>query len=317
MNKENLRKMDAPVLLITFNRPENTRKVFEKIKQAKIKRLYIFNDGPRNGNMGDIKAQSQIKSLIDEIDWECDLHTNFQEKNLGCGKGCATAISWAFENEENLIILEDDCVPSLPFFKYCNYTLEKYWHDTRIWLISGRSHQQGTRFFDNQDYIFTHYGHIWGWATWKRCWNHFDIRMKDLPNFLKSGGSLNVLATPEEGRLYNKKYHKLSTDKNLSTHAWGFQFIFSILKNAGLCIVPAKNLIQNIGHIGTHSKQKSIFQDLKADENFEITKEPLFVLHNKEYEIYHFNNHIKKIIGVTTPIKYVLRKGHRIIGWKK
>ncbi|MBU0460074.1 MAG: hypothetical protein KJ771_04665, partial [Nanoarchaeota archaeon] len=151
----------------------------------------------------------------------------------------------------------------------------------------------------------------------KRCWNHFDIRMKDLPNFLKSGGSLNVLATPEEGRLYNEKYHKLSTDKNLSNHTWDFQFGFTILKNAGLCIVPAKNLIHNIGHIGTHSRQKSTLQDLKADENFKITKEPLFVLPNQEYEICHFNNHIKKIFGVTAPVEQVLRKGHKIIGWKK
>jgi len=306
--------MEAPVLLITFNRPDNTRKVFKKIKQAKIKTLYFFNDAPREGNEEDIMARTAIKRFVDEVDWECDLHINFQEKNLGCGWGPSTAISWAFEKEKQLIILEDDCVPSLPFFDYCNHCLEKYKNDTRIWLISGRSHQQGSKFFKEQDYIFTHYGHSWGWATWKRCWGHFDMDMKDFPQFLKSGGAMNVLSSKEEGKLYNNKYTKLYDNKKLHTHAWDFQFGFAILKNAGLCIVPAKNLIENIGHIGTHSVGKTKHHELKAFDNFKVEKEPLFVLANKEYEQLHFNTHIKKIMGTASLYKRIINKILKIIG---
>ena len=103
---------EAPVLLITFNRPDYTRQVFEKIRQAKVKKLYIANDGPREGNLEDQKAREEIKQIVNDIDWECDVKTLFYDKNLGCGWGPATAISWAFENEDKLIILEDDCVPS-------------------------------------------------------------------------------------------------------------------------------------------------------------------------------------------------------------
>lgn len=307
-------RIEAPVLLITFNRPDNTRKVFEKIKQAKIKKLYVFNDAPRSGNKEDEKARSRIKELLKEVNWECDLRTNFQEKNLGCGWGPATAITWAFENENRLIILEDDCVPSLPFFDYCNYCLEKYKDDTRVWLVSGRSHQQGSKFFDNQDYIFIHYGHSWGWATWKRCWNHFDMDMKDFPQFLKSGGAINVLSSKEEGKLYNNKYTKLYADKKLYTHAWDFQFGFAILKNAGLSIVPAKNLIENIGYFGAHSCGKQKLHALKASDNFKVEKEPLFVLVNKAYEQLHFNTHIKKIMGKAPLCKRIARKCLKIIG---
>lgn len=310
---------EAPVLLITFNRPDYTIQVLEKIREAKVKRLYIANDAPRNGNQADEKAREEIKALIaSKVDWECELYTLFQEKNLGCGWGPATAISWAFENEDRLIILEDDIVPSLAFFPYCNLMLEMYKNDTRIWLISGRSHQSNSQYFDNQDYIFSHYGHSLGWATWKRCWQHFDMRMSDMHDFIKMGGALNVLSSKEEGRLYNKRYKKLIEDKNLETHAWDFQFVYTKLKNGGLSIVPAKNLIHNIGIIGTHySGKTNKFTSMPAVENFKVEKHPKFVIVNKAYEKLHFNSHIKKIMGATPLYKKVFRKIKRMLACKK
>jgi hypothetical protein len=310
---------EAPVLLITFNRPDYTIQVLEKIREAKVKRLYIANDAPRNGNQADEKAREEIKALIaSKVDWECELYTLFQEKNLGCGWGPATAISWAFENEDRLIILEDDIVPSLAFFPYCNLMLEMYKNDTRIWLISGRSHQSNSQYFDNQDYIFSHYGHSWGWATWKRCWQHFDMRMSDFPNFIKMGGAFNVLSSKEEGKLYNNLYKKLAEDKKLETHAWDFQFGYSILKNGGLSIVPAKNLIHNIGIFGTHySGIANKYTSLLAVEDFKVEKHPKFVIVNKAYEKLHFNSHIKKIMGATPLYKKVFRKIKRMLACKK
>lgn len=127
---------ESAVLLITFNRSDNTREVFRQIKQAKIKKLYVANDGPREGNENDVIEREKIKLLLQEIDWDCELHTLFQEKNLGCGWGPATAITWAFENEDRLVVLEDDCVPALAFFPFCNEMLERYKDDNRIWRIS-------------------------------------------------------------------------------------------------------------------------------------------------------------------------------------
>ena len=314
--KSNIHFESVPILLITFNRPDYTRQVFEKIRQAKIKKLYIANDGPREGNMDDQKAREEIKKIIDSLDWDCEVHTLFQEKNLGCGWGPANAITWAFENEDRLIILEDDCVPALPFFNYCNQLLERYKDDTRVWLISGRSHHQGSKFFSDRDYIFSHFGHTWGWATWKRCWNHFDMKMEDLPEFLKIGGAVNVLATEEQGKLYNKMYENLFHDReNLQTHAWDYQFGYAILKNSGLAIVPAKNLIRNIGAIGTHSNSESEVHKMTAHENYKIEREPKFVIAEREYEILHFNTHIRKIFGFMPMYKRFFRKIKKL--WKR
>lgn len=311
---KNMSKVEAPVLLITFNRPDNTIKVFEQIRKAKVPKLYIANDAPRENNKQDEEARLEIRKIIELIDWDCEVHTLFQEKNLGCGYGPATAISWAFENEDRLIILEDDCVPSLPFFDYCNELLEKYKNDTRIWLISGRSHHEGTKFFEKSDYIFSYHGHTWGWATWKRTWEKFDIKMNDFLQFLENGGTRNLVMPKVEVDLYNKWLLKAYNDiEYLETHAWDIQFVYAQFKNAGLSIVPSKNLIHNIGYVGTHFSGMTSFNLIKASENYEIKRHPVFVLPNFEYEKYHFLHHIRKIHGKANVFLRILRKIKKIV----
>jgi hypothetical protein len=305
--------METPLLLIIFNRPDTTKLVFDAIRKAKPSKLYVSADAPREGNDNDILNCNKAKEIVKNVDWECETHYRFSDKNLGCGWGPASAISWAFEKEDRLIILEDDCVPSISFFPYCNYLLEKYINDTRIWLISGRSHESDSKYFKEVDYLFSHYGHSWGWATWKRCWQHFDMEMKNFPDFIKNGGAENTFFSRKEGRLYNEKYKKLYNDKNLHSHVWDFQFGFSLLSNGALCIVPAKNLIENIGVYGTHSSGKNKYFDLKAVENFIIKKEPKFVLANREFDYYHFNHHIVKIFGKISIFKRIIRKSLKII----
>lgn len=304
---------NAPVLLMTFNRPAYTQKVFDKIRDAKVKKLYFFNDGPRDDHQNDHAARRELRNLLDSIDWECDVHTNFQEKNLGAGWGPSAAITWAFQNEERLIVLEDDCVPSLPFFGFCNHCLEKYKDDTRIWIVSGRSHQQDSRFFKNQDYIFTHYGHTNGWATWKRCWNHFDIDMKKWPAFYQNGGFSNVFYSKKEVKFYNQYYLKLN---RLAINSWDARFGFAVLSNGGLSIVSAKNLIQNVGIIGLHSNAKSFVHRLQAASDYTFSREPMFIMVNHEYEIYHFRRHILRAMGAQPFYKRLIRKLFQVLRLK-
>ena len=283
---------EAPVLLIIFNRPDTTKQVFEAIRRAKPPKLYVSADAPRPGNEQDYVNCSKAREIVKNVDWVCNVQYRFLNQNLGCGYGPATAISWAFENEDRLIILEDDCVPSLPFFDFCNHCLETYANDTRVWIVSGRSHHENSKYFEDQDYIFSHYGHTWGWATWKRCWNQFDIDMKKWNDFISQGGFLNSFYSKKEGAFYNNFYRKLATDKNLSKHVWDYQHVLGIHLNGGLSITPAKNLIHNIGSIGTHSTNQQSCHVLKAAADFSIKKEPLSVLANREYDYMHFKTHI-------------------------
>lgn len=180
-------RIKAPVLLIGFNRADTMQQVFDAVKKAQPEKLYYAVDGPRKykNETDDVQA---VRDITKQVDWPCELHTLFREDNVGCGRGPAEAITWAFNDEDRMIVLEDDCLPSESFFTFCDEMLERYKDDERVNIISGRSHWHGSHFFDKSDYIFTHYAHTWGWATWKRVWNEYDIRMRDFPDWLSVGG---------------------------------------------------------------------------------------------------------------------------------
>ena len=286
------RQIIAPVLLIGFNRPDTMQQVFNAVRLAKPRRLYYAVDGPRKGKNEDELVQ-QVRDIVKQVDWLCEVHTLMREDNVGCGFGPANAITWAFENEDRLIVLEDDCVPSQSFFYFCDEMLERYKDDTRVNIISGRSHWHGSHFFKKYDYLFTHYAHTWGWATWKRAWDQFDIYMSDVSDFLEDGGAVNILPTKALGGKVNSNLKKKrETIAQEVTHSWDTQWSYTRLK-MGLGIVPAHNLIHNIGDIGTHSNA-TVNKDMPAEEMPDNLRHPHFVMVNREYEFFHYKNHINK-----------------------
>lgn len=299
----------APVLLIGFNRPENMSQVFAQIRKAKPDVLYMAVDGPRETKEGeDIKCE-ECRSIAKQVDWPCEVHTLFREKNVGCALGVSGAISWAFENEDRLIILEDDCVPVLSFFTFCDEMLEKYKDDTRVWQVCGRSYHANSKFFNESDYIFSRYAHIWGWATWKRCWSHYDLKMTDFPDFLSIGGALNVHQSKFLGKRTNKRFSRLYDNiSEISSHTWDYQWGYVKLKNGALGIVPCKNLIHNIGSAsGAHSSGPYI-EDIASEEMPAQIRHPKFVFANSSFDNYHYFHHIR-----TSYIQRVIRKLNRII----
>lgn len=283
------------VLLIAFNRPDTTKKVFDQIRKARPLKFYFAVDAARTAK-GDVekKLNEQVKKIAKLVDWPCELHTLFRTENRGCGYGPAEAISWAFENEDRLIVLEDDCVPNHSFFRFCDDMLERYEDDMRVNIISGRSHHQGSKFFDNYDYIFTHYAHTWGWATWKRAWKQFDMKMSDYPSFVKNGGTNNVFYDKKEAEFWEKQFENVynNIEKEVS-HSWDMQWVYARLKEGGLGIVPACNMISNIGAgNGTHTS--SGFKDIPTEEMQNPIRHPHFVSLIKEYEDLHFSSHVCK-----------------------
>ncbi len=277
------------VLLIVFNRPELALNVLAAIRKYRPSRLYIACDGARK----DVEGESQVvlktrESVLSAIDWECDVKTLFQEQNLGCGLGPSTAISWLFSSEEKGIILEDDCIPQLPFFDYCHRLLDKYEDNQRVWMISGRSIYQGKRFFKNSDYIFSFFPHTWGWATWRRAWSKFDITMSEWPGFYKQGGYKNLLFFKPSALFYNWHYNALYKRGNFQSHIWDYQFCLTIAANGGLGIVPSKNLVENVGYDGVHYSGITWLQKCKSVSDYEIRREPSVVLPDRNYERYSF-----------------------------
>ena len=284
----------TPILLIGFNRPDTMQKVFDEVRKARPFKLYYAVDGARSDKDGEEEKVNLVQAIIQQVDWPCEVHTLFRTSNRGCGYGPAEAITWAFEQEESLIVLEDDCVPNQSFFRFCDEMIDMYVNDTRVNIVSGRSHHRGFKAFANQDYIFTHYAHTWGWATWKRVWREFDIKMSDFPSFIREGGALNVFSSKEEGIYYNKLFGKIYNQiDDECTHSWDSQWVYTRMKMGGLGIVPAYNLIRNIGEVGTHSTGHQPCFDLEAEEMPFSIRHPKFVTFNREYEEFHFKTHIK------------------------
>lgn len=294
--------MNTPVLLITFNRPDYTSQVLAALKMAKVEQLYVFRDGPRPLNDDDKRKAKEIEVLIKEIDWPCKVTTNFMQNNLGCGWGPFSAISWAFQYTDRLIILEDDCVPSTAFFPYCNYLLEKYKDNHRVRHISGFSPISNMKVFEKQDYIFTQYAHTWGWATWKRVWNNIDMQQRPVKQFFRNGGFDGHFLTKEEDKFFNMVYWSRESPMLESTHSWDYQYAVQSKMNGALSIVPAKNLITNIGTEGTHAT--GFMPYYKTFDDFVVKNEPNGIFMDQEYE--HINFALESNIGIKRYIKMFL-----------
>jgi hypothetical protein len=298
---------NTPVLLIVFNRPDTTIKVFEAIRKAKPSKIYIAADSPRIGNIDDEKNCALVKEIVTKVDWECKLYFRFAETNQGCGPGPYNSISWAFENEDRLIILEDDCVPCQPFFDYCDELLERYKHDTRIWLISGNQYnEEAVR--TSHSYFFSRYGHSWGWATWKRCWAEMDLSMSKYHLFVEQNLYESAFRNRKEAAYFRKINDGIYKDETLKSHIWDVQCGFTIRSNGGLSIVPKKNLVTNIGYLGTHSETKNQFHDRPVDENYRIISHPDFVLCDVTYDSIHFNQHWNKKASVFKRAKWKINQ---------
>ena len=285
---------DIPVLMITFNRPAYAEQVFDKVKLLRPKQLFVFSDAPRIGKAGEDKDVNQCRALFDKanFDWDCEVHQYFSTANMGCGPGVKTAITWAFESVEKLIVLEDDCVPDLSFFDYCKTMLTRYEMDPKVMHIAG------TR-WDNEfdvgesDHFFCTVGDVWGWATWKRAWKLYDYRMMSWEK-------------NRDREMIRNVYHKrilyqfwvdcfVDTFKNIAAtnHTWDYQWQYTLFKNGGLSTVPKENLITNIGEQGAHTKDNdtdvSSF-NRKAGQWIEDKSTIVKVVPNTAYEKYHIRN---------------------------
>lgn len=266
---------NTPILFLIFNRPDVTQQVFDIIKQIKPKYLYVAADGPRENKDGEAEKCNKTREIINQIDWECELKTLFRDDNLGCKKGVSSAIDWFFENVEEGIILEDDCLPSLSFFKYCENLLKHYRNDTRVMHISGTN--QLDEPIDKYSYYFDVYTQIWGWATWKRAWKYYDINMTSYPDF-KSENKIKDIY----GDYYQQLFWTKNLDEAIYGNTWDNMWFYAVFSQGGLCINPNKNLVSNIGfgadavHTGDEDSE---FANRKRYDIDEIIH-PRFVLKN-------------------------------------
>lgn len=310
MKKQN----DIAVMILFFTRPDTLKKVFERVREAQPSKLYLFQDGPRDAQ--DLVKIQQCRRIVENIDWDCDVKRMYSEQNLGCDKSQFAAFQWAFQYTESLLFLEDDCVPALSFFSFCEELLEKYKDDERIHMICGMNHVGDMSDVVEEDYFFAKTPTIWGWATWKRAWKNWDTSFAYLDD--------SRVIKQIYDNIEPKYWAEFQIQRARKTHSYycehgkvqSFELLnaMAMYLHSAYAIIPTKNMISNVGisegsvHNVSDMKHvpvgmRRLFNMKTYELESDAIKHPQYVLEDKAYRKKLF-----AIMGRSNKLKQLLWK---------
>lgn len=287
--------MNTAVLFLVFNRPDTTRRVFEAIRNARPKRLYVAADGPRADRPGEEERCAEVRRIATAVDWPCEVETLFRDNNLGCKHGVSSGISWFFEHEEEGIILEDDVLPVPSFFPYCEELLARYRDDARVSAISG-SNRLGPGRHVSDSYFFSRYVPIWGWASWRRAWCRYDLTMESWTH-PSTPTKLNTILGGRE-RAVNHWISIFNRTFYGEIDTWDYQWTYTSWMNDMVAIIPAHNLTENLGFgTGATHTTGTMPASLARNRPIDLT----FPLRHPQQKIEPIMDHLieQKAIGLT------------------
>lgn len=269
IKKYRLKNLNTPIVLICFNRPAVTKKIFQQIKKQKPSKLFIIMDGPRLGNNIDLKNCKKVKKIISQIDWKCKVFRNFSNDNLGLKKRVISGLDWVFKKVDRAIILEDDCYPNDSFFFFCETMLNFYKKNKNIGIITGNNFQNKP--VDDNSYYFSKYSHIWGWATWRRTWKLYNDNDQKITNFIKSSKFKKICEISDEQKYWFDMHNQI---KSGVLKSWAYYFLLNMWKNNYLTVTPNLNLIKNLD-INSVSSSNPSDSGLKIELTKTVLKFPL------------------------------------------
>ena len=231
----------TPIALFIYKRSESTLKVLERISEVKPIQLFIIADGPKDPS--ELKKINSVRNEVERsINWDCDLQRIYAKNNFGLAKRVSSGLNEVFQYVDRLIVLEDDTLPQISFFHFCEELLEKYNDDGRVGHISGCNHYE---YDDISSYNFCSIANIWGWATWKRAWLHYDLNM---PTWREKNKKVFMKYWIQD------RFHRNGMIKMFDLHcmnndpwAWSYQWLYALYSNNLYSIVPNQNLVSNIG----------------------------------------------------------------------
>jgi hypothetical protein len=277
--------LGVPILLVVFNRPETTKLVFESIRGARPAELFVAADGPRSTVDGEKPRCEEARRAATDADWPCTVTTLFRHTNVGLATAMSEAITWFFKQVEWGIVLEDDCVASASFYRFCAELLELYEGDPRVMHLSGDNFQYG-RWRGDASYYFSSYAHCWGWATWRRAWKDFGFH----------DGAADAPPT-----------------------VWAKHWEWSIRRHGGVSILPNVNLVTNIGFGAgaTHTTKLERYSFLRSHEMEFPLRHPRGVKIDRAADTFtyyvHFRNvRLPRLVPLYQALDLVIRTMKRI-----
>lgn len=284
--------MDIAVLLLIFNRPEQTFEVMKCLRRVRPARLYVAADGPRDGNDKDRSRCKEARDIALLVDWPCELKTLLRSSNLGCKRAVSGALNWFFAQEEDGIVLEDDCLPHDDFFRFCVHGLHRFRSDERVYVITGDNFQDGIlRGATDESYYFSKFPHCWGWATWRRGWAAYDENLSFWDDdWVNSDAWRRIHPNPIE----RAHWERLAADFRIGLHdSWAIPWMFSVWYRNGLTMTPDINLVKNIGFgiEATHTTRRHGNQIEVSPVGLGDFHDAKLVVHNEVADWYVFLNH--------------------------
>jgi hypothetical protein len=237
--------LETPVALIIFRRPQLTERVFAAIARARPRKLFVIADGPRPDHPDDVEMCAAAREVVERVDWNCEVRKNYAQVNKGCGYCVASGITWLFEQLEEAIILEDDCVPHPSFFPFAQELLERYREDERVMHIAGCTYRPEIA-ATPYSYYFSQFNGAWGWATWRRAWQYYDLCVKSWAQLRDTCWLADLLGEKPAERYWSRMFQD-AYERGGDIDTWDFQWTFACWANSGLSLVPRHNLVSNVG----------------------------------------------------------------------
>lgn len=301
--------VDLSVLIVFFTRQDTLQQVFNRVKEARPARLFLYQDGPREGRPDDVENIRKCRDIVSQVDWECEVHTLYQDKNYGADESGYIADKWAFSQTDKCLVLEDDVVPVISWFAFCKEMLDRYEYDERVMLISGWNQEEVTKGVDS-DYFFSYTPFSMAWASWSRVVNGWDAHHAWLKNPEKVASLAKHVKQQGLNRLWLKCFRPLAEQKKVRFES---SLIASLLLHRGLCIVPTCNAAKNIGvnEGGVHygGGLKMIARGERCIFTMRAYELPLDILqHPKEVRDFpHYRQRAYRIRGINHPMVRLYR----------
>jgi hypothetical protein len=274
--------------------------VFEQIRKAKPKRLFVIADGPKRNS--DRESCQAARAVVETVDWTCEVHRNYADENMGCRARVSSGLDWVFESAERAIILEDDCVPNPTFFTFCQSVLERYKNESHIMTISGTNYQRERRTVHS--YYFSRYMHCWGWATWRDAWRQFDHKMSTWPSVRNQKWLSQIFVSRSAVSYWRDIFDRVYGNE---IDSWAYAWQYSIWMRGGLNVIPEVNLVENIGFgdEATHTKSETSVATKASIMDDPIRHPEVLIRHryadyhtqHNHYETSFANRIVKKIRG--------------------
>lgn len=250
--------MNTPIAYIVFNRPQHTEQTFAALREQRPSRLFIIADGPRSRHPADAERCTEVRAIVEQVDWPCEVQRHYADTNLGLKRRVSSGLDWVFGQVEHAIVLEDDCVAHSDFFRFCDALLEHYATDERVAVVTGNNFQNGRRRGDGS-YYFSKYNHCWGWATWRRAWQHYRGELPFWPVWRTSPAWRRQMPDRVERAYWEAIFDRVYKGQ---IDSWAYPWTASLWYRGGLTATPNVNLVTNIGFGADATHTKAADSDL-------------------------------------------------------